>query len=42
MLLAEMTGWSEEVILGLPIDRLNSYVRELNKIKAERNGEEPI
>ena len=42
LLLAEATGWSETAIHSLPLERRNSYIKELNKIVAERNGEESL
>jgi hypothetical protein len=29
------TGWREEDILALPVERFNSYIRTLNEINSE-------
>ena len=37
LLLARETGWPESLILGLSIERLNTYARELNKLNSEKS-----
>lgn len=34
-LLARETGWTEEQILSLPVERFNSYIEELNSLYRE-------
>lgn len=36
LLLAEFTGWPEQAILSMSLDRMNAYIMELNKIADER------